>query len=372
MISSSDENFNSLINVADFEQHSRNTLSNSAFAYLETGAGDGYTARRNTYYWNSFNLTPRILEGIDSVDTTTKILGKSFKHPIFLAPVASHTTFHPEGEQASIKGALESNSVFTYSTHASISLQEIPIPTELNWWFQIYLHRQRAISESLIELALSKGAGALVLTVDTPVAGYRDLDRRTYPDSGLRLTPGQPESTYPNLAELVRFEDGLPRHRKVFDPVLDPKVSWKDVEELISKFDAPIILKGILSPDDAKRAFECGAKAIVVSNHGGRNLDGAITAAEAIYEIRSNIGSEKEILVDGGIRRGSDVFRALALGANAIMIGRPYIWGLSTFGSKGVARVVDILLTELEITMLLCGARTLSNISKHHIHKLSL
>lgn len=352
-----------LINLKDFELLCRDLLTSSALAYLETGAGDGSTVLANELYWQSLKLIPRVLKGIESVDTSTDLLGMKLNHPILLAPVASHSTFHESGELESMKGARESETTFIFSSHSSLSLRDIPIPPESNWWFQIYLHRDRDVSYELADLAISKGAKALVLTVDTPIAGYRDLDRRTFPESGPRLTPGQPESAYPNLSKLKRFEDNLPRHRKVLDPVLDPNVSWRDVEILLAKYKLPVILKGILHPLDARKAFEIGVSAIVASNHGGRNLDGAISAAESIRNIRRVVGESPIVLLDGGIRRGSDVLKAIALGANSVLIGRPYIWGLSIFGASGVSRIVEMLRTELEISMILCGVSKLEEVN---------
>lgn len=360
-------NIDEMVNVWDFEALAKQQLPRHAIAYLSTGAGNGNVVEANEQFWRKLQILPRVLAGSEVVDTSFDIFGSSLSHPIFLAPVASHSAFHKNGENETVKGALRSGAPLIYSTHSSVSLQEIQTQPELNWWFQIYLHRNREIAYSLAELAIQKGARALVLTVDTPVAGYRDLDRREFPQSGPRLTPGQPDSAYPNLQGLERFEDSLPRHRKVIDPVLDPKVDWSDVEKLLKRFGCPIILKGILHPGDAIKAFEFGVDAVIVSNHGGRNLDGSVVAAEMLPIIREAVGPHRKLLVDGGIRRGSDIFKAIALGANSVLVGRPYIWGLSTFGHEGVSRVVEILRTELEATMLLSGTKSLASINSSYL-----
>lgn len=355
------------INLFDFEKFASEMLSEAALSYLNTGAGDGSVVVANQEFWKSIEIYPRVLASRENIDTSVVVLKNKLPHPIILAPVASHAAFNPNGEAETISGALKSLSTLIFSTHSSLSLNSLEFPNELDWWFQLYLHRNRQVSRNLANVAITKGASALVVTVDTPIAGYRDLDRRVFPEQGPRLTPGQPDSSYPNLVGLERFEDGKPRHRKVVDPVLDPNLSWSEVNLLIKEFDVPVILKGIVHPDDAIRAFESGAAGIVVSNHGGRNLDGAVVAAKTLSRIRKAVGPNALIIVDGGIRRGSDVFKALALGANSVLIGRPYIWGLSAFGALGVERVVEILRTELETTMLLSGTQSISSIGSQYL-----
>ena len=350
------------VRLIDFEYSASKLLAASSWDYLQTGAGAGSSAQRNRDLWEGIKLIPHVLRGVSNPSTQVKILGRTWSHPICLAPVASHGAFHPGAEIESQLGAASANATLIVSTHGSLSIKEFSIGIEQPWWFQLYIHRDRAMSEKLILEAQTCGAEAIILTIDTPVAGYRDQDRKSFVGTSQRLTPGQPDSSYPNLVGLKGFEDNLPRHRKVLDPVLDPEVTWKDIEWVLSVSKIPVIVKGVLRPEDATRLLSLGVSGLVVSNHGGRNLDGGISALVQLPFIRRAVGENALLLVDGGITRGSDIVKALSLGANAIMIGRPYIWGLSCFGAAGVQRVIEILQSELETTMILCGMSSIGEI----------
>lgn len=352
-----------LINVLDYEAESSLHIELPYWNYLAAGAGDGRGVIENSRIWESYRILPRILRGVSHPDLSIRVLGRTWEHPIGLAPVASHGLYDQYGEITTQEGAQNCGATLQLSTHSTCRIEEFSKSTNYPWWFQLYIHRNRSVTSDLLEQAFVAGAEAVVLTVDTPVAGYRDLDRRAFSNASARLTPGQPDSQYPNLQGLERYSDNRPRHMKVLDPVLDPSISWKDLEWLVSTSRVPIIVKGITHPEDAKIALKCGAQGLIVSNHGGRNLDGVVTATEQINKIRNKIGDKPLLLADGGIRRGSDIFKALALGANAVLIGRPYIWGLSLYGAKGVQRVVEILRTELETTMILSGLQSTSEIS---------
>jgi|694.fasta_scaffold75120_4 4-hydroxymandelate oxidase len=352
-----------LVNVLDYEVESALHMELPYWNYLATGAGDGQGVIQNSRIWDSYKILPRILRGISHPDLSVNVLGRLWEHPIGLAPVASHGLYDLNGEITTQEGSQNCGSTLQLSTHSTFGIEDFSKSTNYPWWFQLYIHRNRSVTSDLLERAIVGGAEAIVLTVDTPVAGYRDLDRRTISNANARLTPGQPDSQYPNLVGLERYSDERPRHMKVLDPVLDPSINWKDLEWLVSTSRVPVIVKGITHPDDAKLALKCGVQGLIVSNHGGRNLDGAVTAAGQIRLIRDKIGDKPLLLTDGGIRRGSDIFKAIALGANAVLVGRPYIWGLSLYGAKGVQRVVEILRTELETTMILSGTRSTSEIS---------
>lgn len=356
-----------LINVLDFEVESSRNIDLPFWNYLATGAGDGHGVLENCNSWSDHKIVPRVLRGVTHPDMQVKVLNRFWEHPIGLAPIASHGLYDAHGEISTQIGAQDSGSTLQLSTHSTIGIEEFATVTNYPWWFQLYIHRDRAVTTELLEKAAINRAEAIVLTVDTPVAGYRDLDRRTFTNSSARLTPGQPDSDYPNLSGLTRYSDSRPRHMKVLDPVLDPSISWKDLEWLLSNSKLPILVKGISHIDDAKLALKMGVEGLIVSNHGGRNLDGAATSALQILEIRQAVGNEPLIFVDGGIRRGSDIFKAVALGANAVLIGRPYMWGLSLFGASGVQRVVEILRTELETTMILAGANSLKEITSDYL-----
>jgi len=350
------------IRLIDFEESAARVLPTSAWDYLQTGAGAGSVTVENRNIWDRVHLVPRVLSGVSEPDTCVRILGRTWQHPIALAPIAAHGVFRDGAEIETAKGANAADSTLTLSTHGSVGIKEFGLAQQKPWWFQLYIHRDRNVTSRLVKEAHEFGAEAIVLTVDTPVAGYRDQDRKSFAGSPQRLTPGQPDSVYPNLFDLHRFEDQLPRHRKVLDPVLDPGVTWKDIEWLNSISSLPIIAKGVLHPLDALRLANSGVSGIVVSNHGGRNLDGGVNSLRQLQGIRNELGSDFLILYDGGITRGSHICKAISLGANAIFIGRPFIWGLSVFGASGVQRVVEILQTELETTMILCGARNLGTL----------
>lgn len=352
-----------LINVLDFELESSKCIELPFWNYLATGAGDGHGVIENCDSWSSKKIIPRVLRGVTHPDLQVKVLNRAWEHPIGLAPIASHGLYDKQGEISTQRGAQDSGATLQLSTHSTVGMDEFALTTNYPWWFQLYIHRDRGVTSELLEKAQKNRAEAIVLTVDTPVAGYRDLDRRTFASSSARLTPGQPDSSYPNLLGLQRYSDSRPRHMKVLDPVLDPSINWKDLEWLLSSSKLPILVKGISHVDDALLALKMGVGGIIVSNHGGRNLDGAVTSAEQIRKIRQAVGETPLLFVDGGIRRGSDIFKAIALGANAVLIGRPYMWGLSLFGATGVQRIVEILRTELETTMILAGTKSLKEIS---------
>lgn len=353
-----------LITLLDFEKECFANIDEASWNYLATGAGDGRSVIANTNFLNEIQILPRVLKGHSHPDLSLDILGRKWEHPIGLAPVAAHGAYNIYGELETQEGAENSGTTLMLSTHSTYPIQKFAESTNYPWWFQLYIHRDRKITSELIDRAFELKAEAIVLTVDTPIAGYRDLDRKTFLGSSARLTPGQPDSSYPNLMDLVRYEDGRPKHMKVLDPVLDPSLTWKDLEWLISKSNLPVIVKGILHSEDAFKVKEMGASGLIVSNHGGRNLDGVVPAVRQISEIRDKVGSNYLIFADGGIRRGSDIFKAIGCGANAVLIGRPYIWGLSLFGSQGVQRIVEILRTELETTMILAGTSSLEKITK--------
>ena len=356
-----------LINVLDFEVESSRVIDLPFWNYLATGAGDGHGVLENCSSWSNHKIVPRVLRGVTHPDLGVKVLNRLWEHPIGLAPIASHGLYDAQGEISTQRGAQDSGSTLQLSTHSTIGIDEFASVTNYPWWFQLYIHRDRGVTTGLLEKAVKNRAEAIVLTVDTPVAGYRDLDRRSFTDSTARLTPGQPDSDYPNLSDLKRYSDSRPRHMKVLDPFLDPSISWKDLEWLLSNSELPVLVKGISHVDDAMLALKMGVKGLIVSNHGGRNLDGAVTSAQQIRQIRQEVGDEPLIFVDGGIRRGSDIFKAVALGANAVLIGRPYMWGLSLFGASGVQRVIEILRTELETTMILAGANSLKEITSEYL-----
>lgn len=311
-----------------------------------------------------------------SLDTSTTLLGTALSHPILLAPVAAHRLYHPEGELETLQGAAAGEALHVQSTMSTVGVEDVgaaargvvagedgtdgtngtggsDVPSP--WWFQLYVQRNRDFTADLVARAEAAGASALVLTVDTPTLGARDRDRRG----------GLPSASYPNLRGLPEVEDdGMPAHRRVFLPRFDPTFSWETFAWLLAVARTPVVVKGVLRPDDAARAVEAGASAVIVSNHGGRNLDTVPATVDALPGVVAAVGGRVPVLVDGGIRRGTDVAKALALGAAAVLVGRPFVWGLAVDGAHGVRLVIEMLRTELEMAMGLLGTPTLADLTE--------
>jgi 4-hydroxymandelate oxidase len=348
------------VNVPELESLARERLTDTAFAYLVGGSGDEHTLRWNVEAWSRIRLAPHFMVDVSAIDTTLRLLGHDLMSPIGLAPTAAHRLFHPEGELETVRGAAAAEALYIQSTLATVPVSEVGAAATGPWWFQVYVQRDRGFTRELVARAESAGASALVLTVDLPVLGARDTDRRN--EFGL------PEGLeYANFRGLPAVADELPPERRVYNPHLDPSICWPDLEWLRSFAGVPVLVKGVLRPDDAVRALDCGADGVVVSNHGGRNLDTVPATADALAGVVEVVEGRVPVLVDGGIRRGTDVAKALMLGASAVLIGRPYVWGLTVDGAAGVKLAVDLLRTELEMAMCLLGARTLAELTENLI-----
>ena len=328
--------------------------------YYQSGAGDETTLRDNRLAINRYQLRPRMLVDVSQRDLTTTILGQSLASPILIAPMAFQCLAYPQGEIATAEAAASNSVVMVLSTMSTKSLEAVAAQRQnIPQWFQLYIHRDRALTQALVQRAEAAGYGALCLTVDAPVLGKRESDRRN-------------QFTLPKtmeLANLVSMADlAIPKTTEesglfaYFTQQIDPSVTWKDLEWLQSITTLPVIVKGILRGDDGLKAYEHGAKGIIVSNHGGRQLDGAIATFDALPEIVAMVGDKLDILVDGGIRRGTDILKALVLGAKAVLVGRPILWGLAAEGTKGVAHVLKLLTEELDLAMALSGCASIKNI----------
>lgn len=320
--------------------------------YVAGGAGDEYTLDRNISAWQDITLAPRVLVDVSALDTSTSLLGLDLAHPIIVAPTARHRACHPSGEAGTIAGAASADALYVQSSLGSTALADVGQAAAADsepWWFQLYVQRDRDFTADLVAHAVEVGARALVLTVDTPSLGARDRDKRNQ----LGAIDGD---TYPILAGGPVSADDRPPHRRVFNPILAPDITWSDLEWLAGIAGVPVITKGHLRADEARRAIDCGASGVIVSNHGARNLDTAPATARALPPIVDAVGGRAPVLVDGGIRRGTDIAKALCMGASAVLVGRPVIWGLTVAGADGVRQVLEILRTELEIAMALLGA----------------
>ncbi len=356
------------INLFDYEILAKQNLEPMTLDYYQSGALDEITLQENRLAINRYQLRPRMLVDVSQRDLTTTVVGQSIAMPVLIAPMAFQCLANPEGEIATAKAAANKGVGMVLSTMSTKSLEAVAEQrNNTPQWFQLYIHRDRALTQALVQRAENAGYNALCLTIDAPMLGNRESDRRN-------------QFTLPKtmeLANLVSMADlAIPQTTEesglftYFAEQIDPSVTWKDVEWLQSITTLPVILKGILRGDDALKAYEFGAKGIIVSNHGGRQLDGAIASFEALPEIVAAVGDKIDILIDGGIRRGSDVLKALALGAKAVSVGRPILWGLAVAGEKGVARVLELLQQELDLAMALSGCASIEDIDSSLVMKI--
>jgi 4-hydroxymandelate oxidase len=334
--------------LEDLEAQARGMLPRAVYDYLAGGAEDERTLADNVAAWARVRLRPRILCDVTEVSVATTVLGTPVRLPVLVAPVAFHRVAHPEGEVATARGAAAARTIMVASTRASMPLEDIAAATPgLPPWFQVYVLRDRSWTADLVARAVAAGYRALVLTGDTPFVGSRrrDADNRFVlpPDVGMANLPAGAEVT-------VADPDDYPGAHQ------SPAVTFDDIGWLASISGLPVVVKGVLRGDDALRCIDAGASGLVVSNHGGRQLDGAVAAADALPEVARAAADRVELYVDGGIRRGADVLKALALGARAVLVGRPLLWGLATAGASGAQGVLELLGSELAQAMALAGA----------------
>jgi 4-hydroxymandelate oxidase len=331
-----------LITLDDFEPLAKERLSHMTYEFIASGAADEVTVRWNREAFQRIALRPRVLQDISRIDTSVALFGVPLAFPILLAPVAYQKLMHPEGEMAAARGAARAGAIFVMSTAATSSIEDVA-STGVQLWLQIYLQSDRGVTRDLVQRAEAAGVLAFCLTVDTPVVGTRTRQSR------VKFTL-PPELATPHL-------DAVGRERLTVVSAKREPITWKDVEWVASIAKLPMLLKGILDSDDAQLAVDAGAAGIIVSNHGGRNLDTVPATIDALPAIVEQV--RVPVLLDGGVRRGTDVVKALALGAKAVMIGRPYAYALSVAGGEGVARVIAILREELETAMALLGCASL-------------
>jgi len=355
-----------LLNVLDYEELARKKLSQPFFDYIAGGADDEVTLRRNREAFERIELKPRALVDVSVIDLSTNVLGQRVEMPVLLAPVAVQRLAHPEGELATARAAATNGTIMTLSTMASASIEEVAAASEGPKWFQLYVHRDRNVSKRMVQRAEAAGYKAVCLTVDVPRLGRRERDFRNRPE----YPPGVAHRNYIGEVELPPLEVGAGESElsASADVLIDPSLTWDAIDWLRSFTSLPIILKGIMTADDARLALDHAASAIVVSNHGGRQLDGAPATIAVLPEVVAAIEGRCEVLLDSGIRRGTDVLKALALGANAVLVGRAYIWGLAVSGEAGVTQVLSMLRNELELAMALCGCRSVAEVSPEVVY----
>lgn len=364
-----------IVALADYEAYARRRLDDNAWAYLDGAAADELTQAWNRAAFDRRSLLPRVMADVAGGHCRMTLLGRELPSPVLLAPVAWQKLFHPDGELATAYAASALGAGMVLSTLASCQIEDVAAAARRGGdgprWFQLYLQPERSLNAELVQRAEAAGYEAIVFTVDAPLHGIRNREQRV----GFQLPPGI-EAVNLRRPQQADDVEGMARRRrsdaekraqrgpsKVFDDLMPHAPTWRDLEWLLATTRLPVIVKGILHPDDAVRAVDLGAAGIVVSNHGGRTLDTLPASLDALPAIAERLLGRVPILLDGGIRRGTDIFKAIALGASAVMIGRPYIHALAAAGPLGVAHVLRLLQDELEATMALCGVASLSQIS---------
>jgi len=349
-----------LLNIADYAREARSKLPQDVFDYYEGGALDEITLRENVTGWERLKLYYRVLAGVKPRDMSTTMLGQPVSMPIVVAPTAFHKLACDRGEIATAKAAKAAKTLFILSSLSNTAMEAVFSGAASPRWFQLYIYKDREITFELVKRAEAAGAEAIVLTVDAPGLGTRERDTR----NNFRLPEGQ---TVENLAPLGKGNfpevkgSGLAAYVRAN---FKQDLGFDDLDWLCRSTELPVVVKGVVRADDARRAAEHGAKAVVVSNHGGRQLDAAPATCEALPHVVDAAGDLCEIYVDGGIRRGSDVLKAIALGARAVLVGRAVLWGLCVAGEQGATQVLEILRRELDEAMLLCGCTRLSDIGR--------
>jgi isopentenyl diphosphate isomerase/L-lactate dehydrogenase-like FMN-dependent dehydrogenase len=347
------------INVADYERLAAEALEPGPLGYFAGGAGDERTLRRNVEAFAEWELIPRVLVDVSAVDASVELLGSALSMPVGVAPVAFQREAHADGEEGMARAAAAADALMCLSTIATATPASVAAAAPGgSRWFQLYCFRDQAVTESLMAEAVESGYEAIALTVDAPFAGRRERDLRT----GYLV-----EATAPAIQAALRSDVAL-TPKQVFD-LVDPSLDWDDLAALVQGCELPILVKGLVSPADAELAVEAGAGGIVVSNHGGRQLDGAPATIDALSEVAEQVAGRVPVLMDGGVRRGSDVVVALALGASAVLVGRPALWGLAVGGEEGARAVLELLRAEVELALALCGCPTPADVTRSHVQR---
>ena len=374
-----------VLNVEDLRKIARKKLPEPLFNYIDGGADDESNVLGNIRAFDAASLVPEYLIDVAKIDLSTKVLGREISMPLFLAPTGMTRLFHHDGETAVSKAAAEAGTYYSLSTVGSTSIEDVAAVCDGPKCFQIYVMKDRSLTREFIQRCKDANYDSLTLTVDIPVAGNRERELRygfSMPPklnlagiAGFAARPGwvyraltHPKAILANVAH--KIPEGSSQSTSLIEYIasqFDPSVTWDDLEWMISEWGGPFAIKGILSAADARKAVNCGVSAIMVSNHGGRQLDGALSAYQALGPIVDEVGGECEVICDGGIRRGTHVLKALARGATACSIGRPYLFGLAAAGQAGVAKVLELLQAEIERDMGLIGCRNIGEIGSKHL-----
>ncbi|HWO84050.1 MAG TPA: alpha-hydroxy acid oxidase [Solirubrobacterales bacterium] len=349
------------INVADAQREGEAKLEQGPRDYFAGGAGDELTLRENVGAWGNWRLRPRVLNDVRAISTRTEVLGKPVEMPVLVAPVAYQRMAHPEAEAGMARGAADAGTAMCLSTLSTTRPAEVaaaaPVGRHL---FQLYAFKDAGVTRALMDEAIEAGFEAILVTADAPPGGNRERDRR----NGFALPK---ELGTPSLTAATGGDQALTIEQTF--ALMNHALTWDDVADLASECEIPVLVKGLVTPEDAELAVEQGAAGVVVSNHGGRQLDRCLATAEALPEVADALEGRGALLVDGGIRRGVDVATALALGADAVLVGRPALWGLAAAGREGVAAVLGLLRDELELTLGLCGCNAPAELNRSHVRR---
>ena len=372
-------------NFDDYRKLAKKKLPSPIFHYIDGGADDEVTLKRNTESFNSCDLVPNVLSDVSSVDLSTTVLGQKIDFPLFPAATAMHRLYHHGGERASAKAVEKMGTIFGTSTMSTVSIEEIAAINQGPKLFQLYIHKDRGLTDNLIERCKKAGFTSMCLTVDTVVAGNRERDIRTGFTTPPKLTLGSllsfashPGWTINNLihekfklANIVHMtQKGTSIDKSVIDYIneqFDPAMNWKDAEYCVKKWNGPFALKGVMSVEDAKKAIDIGCTAVIISNHGGRQLDGSRAPFDQLAEIVDAVGDKIEVILDGGVRRGTHVIKALSLGAKACSFGKGYLFALAAGGQKGVEVILEKMKEEIYRDMTLMGCKTVSELNRSKV-----
>lgn len=352
---------NKWINVADAERAAVERLQPGVLGYFAGGAGDELTLAENVEAWKHWRLRPRVMVDTTSTTTATELLGAPLSMPILVAPVAFQRLVDPDGELAMARAAAAAGTAMCLSTLATATPSEVAAAVpEGRRWLQLYPFEDEAVTRALVEQAAEVGFEAIVVTVDAPPAGNRERDYRT----GFQVPA---DLDVPSITAALGGQRAVTM-TEAFE-LMDPSLRWPDLADLAAEAPLPVLVKGVLTEEDAELAVEHGAAGVVVSNHGGRQLDRVLATADALSEVVDAVDGRAPVLVDGGVRRGVDAAIALALGADAVLVGRPALWGLAAAGEAGAARVLELLRAELQLALELCGCTSPADLARSHVRR---
>ena len=371
-------------NFADFRELARRRLPGPIFNYIDGAADDEVTYRRNTQAYEDCDLVPNILRGVGKVDLSVTVMGQKLAMPVYCSPTALQRLFHHEGERAVAKAATKFGTMFGVSSLGTTSLEEVRKIGNGPQAYQFYFHKDRGLNKAMMARAKASGVNVMMLTVDSITGGNRERDKRTgfsipfklnakgiaqfmmKPAWGINYMT-HPAFALPQLDEHVKMKSGAMSIGGYFTDMLDPDMNWKDVEAMVDEWGGHFCLKGVMSVDDARRAAKIGCSGVILSNHGGRQLDGSRTAFDQLADVVDAVGNKLDVLVDGGVQRGTHALKALSLGAKAVGVGRYYLFPLSAAGQPGVERALELMRLELERDMRLMGCSSISQLSRANL-----